>query len=297
MPIRSVLARTRGGVKRNVQGAIRRSSTNIRRESASEPDYNALSFISMPNAAQEALSDIDHRPDVLPGQLGSEGVMNAVQYSGGRAASGLLDRPAPQLLMAPDQPMPLINEISDAQLTVMDPEPPTTLDEKPILEPPNAVEPSEFREASSVYSALRQAGLERISARLYYLEEITSGDKEEPNVSFPSLVSLAQFMIANPRRASDRIGLDSNGFLSVSWILNRRVPNFRIPGYTSEGAEFWGNGDGMLVMVFEESGQISFAANSGPPGEGIRRLRRSGIAQRDNVWDELQDFSKWLLLS
>ena len=154
------------------------------------------------------------------------------------------------------------------------------------------------QERVPTFSEMRVRGLGVVCDRLEYLYELQADDPDEPPILFDSLKSLKQFMLANPQLATDRLGVDSTGCLTATWILRREVDKGSVKDddLVSGSFGYWGNGDGILVMVFQPTGSVRFAANSGPPVNGFDRLRCNGVLPAESVLTAVSEFTQWLML-
>ena len=146
-----------------------------------------------------------------------------------------------------------------------------------------------------ILSEMRVRGLGVVCDRLEYLYELQADDPDEPPILFESLKLLSRFLLANPRLATDRLGVDSTGCLTATWILRREVDKGPVEDEDlgSDSRSYWGNGDGILVMVFQPTGSVRFAANSGPPVDGFERLRCNGILPAESVLSAVSEFICW----
>ena len=121
---------------------------------------------------------------------------------------------------------------------------------------------------------LRIMGLDGVADRLSYLMQITEGDPNEPRIQSASLLSLAQFLIAERWLRQPRIGVGANGLLQIEWILD-------------DG--------GMLAMLFLVDGYIQFAATAGRVHGGTESIRVNGVYQRDEMLKAIQPFTRGLV--
>ena len=149
-------------------------------------------------------------------------------------------------------------------------------------------------DAADVLYQLHTAGLATVSDRLRYLYDVQADDPDSAQISLQSLKLLEQFLVSNPDMATDRLGVDSKGYLTATWILHRDAGESIDPD--PDSSPYWGDGDGILVMAFQPQGLINFAANSGPPTDNLQRLRCSGILPPERVLPTLSNFTKWLTL-
>ena len=146
-----------------------------------------------------------------------------------------------------------------------------------------------------ILSEMRVRRLGVVCDRLEYLYELQADDPDEPPILFESLKLLSRFLLANPRFATDRLGVDSTGCLTATWILRREVDKGPVEDEDlgSDSRSYWGNGDGILVMVFQPTRSVRFAANSGPPVDGFERLRCNGILPAESVLSAVSEFICW----
>ena len=149
--------------------------------------------------------------------------------------------------------------------------------------------------AVPVLSEMRAGGLGVVCDRLDYLYQLQADDPDDPPILLHCLQLLKQFLLANPRFATDRLGVDSTGCLTATWILRREGVKELATEVSSYDSHYWGNGDGILVMVFQPTGLVRFAANSGPPMNGVERLRCNGILPADSVLSAVPQFTRWLM--
>ena len=127
-----------------------------------------------------------------------------------------------------------------------------------------------------VLSLLRAAGVEVVVERLGYLREVIEDDPEEVDIQLDSLKVSARFFLAERQLATDRLSVDSQGRITAEWPLSPSGVVETVSGYGEGASGYWGGGDGLLVMVFLPNGWVRYAANSGPPGAGVDRLRCGG---------------------
>ena len=155
---------------------------------------------------------------------------------------------------------------------------------------------SEFTSHDEAASLLRSAGLGLVADRLNYLHEIAETGAHEPEVNIESLKTFAKFMLAHPTLDTDLIGVDDDGHIGAQWFLSSDA--------ASNGSEdevyksrFWGNGRGMIAMIFLPDGMVRFAANSGPAIAGTDRLRKSDTTPLEKIPQELASFLPWVMTS
>ena len=120
-----------------------------------------------------------------------------------------------------------------------------------------------------VVAFLRRSGLERIAARLDYLQQVVDEDPEHPPMQIESLRSLATFLVAERQLPHPQISVGVEGLLSAQW---RTASN------------------DVMAMEFLASGSIRFAALSGP-GDPEDQLNISDTLPRSEVMTAIEPFT------
>ena len=160
-------------------------------------------------------------------------------------------------------------------------------------EPPGGTNRSaDLTQANShdeVTSSLRFAGINLVADKLDELRNSSKADPEIPAIDIRSLKTFAEFMLAQPRLATRSIGVNEEGFVDAQWFLSPTIESSAAEIETKE-SRFWGDGRGMLVMIFLPDGMAHFAANSGPTIGGRIRLRKSATCSLEMIPDELVGF-------
>ena len=140
---------------------------------------------------------------------------------------------------------------------------------------------------------LRLSGLVAISDRLEYLHREIAEDPDELPLSADSLGKLADFILGNPLPGAPSVWVDPYGYVGLQW----RIPDPNRPEGPSvsefpprDDDHLWGNGDGILAMVFLPSGLVKFSGTSGPVGQGLARLIVGGTFPQGAMMSAVQPF-------
>ena len=120
-----------------------------------------------------------------------------------------------------------------------------------------------------VVAFLRRSGLERIAARLDYLQQVVDEDPEHPPMQIESLRSLATFLVGERQLPHPQISLGAEGLLSAQW----RTPS-----------------NDVMAMEFLASGSIRFAALSSP-GDPEDQWNITGTSPRSEVMAAIEPFT------
>ena len=115
---------------------------------------------------------------------------------------------------------------------------------------------------------LRGSRFRAVAERLDYLnaELADDPDWEIDEVDPDSVASFAAFLFSAKPAALPMVGLHPSGFVFAQWKV---VPQ--------EGDVLWEGGDGSLIMVFEPSQLVSYAASSGMVESGTNSIAANGI--------------------
>ena len=92
---------------------------------------------------------------------------------------------------------------------------------------------------------------------------------EFTNVKFESLKAVARFLVSHDLPFSE-INADHEGNADLEWLLSSEQEE------DDQDEDFWGDGDGHMILRFVSSKSIRFAILSGPWGESKERLSISG---------------------
>ncbi len=138
-----------------------------------------------------------------------------------------------------------------------------------------------------IVAALRECGLDLAARRVNYLREVLLEEPDEPYLVLESLRSLALFLMSERQLPPPRISVDSGGLAQAEWRIH---PQDRKISHNPNN-QFWGRGDGIIVMKFLSSGLVRYVALSGPTGQGIERIETGGVLPKASVMDSLQMFT------
>ena len=153
-------------------------------------------------------------------------------------------------------------------------------------------QPADLTQANShdeVTSSLRSAGLNLVAEKVDELRNAAIKDPEVPAIDIRSLKTFAEFMVAQPRLATKSLGVNEEGFVNAQWFLSPTIESSTAEVEAKE-SRFWGDGRGMMVIIFLPDGMAHFAANSGPAIGGRIRLRKSATCSLEMIPDELISF-------
>ena len=143
-----------------------------------------------------------------------------------------------------------------------------------------------------VATLLRSAGLHALAQELDDVRDLAVEDQEQRPMDVESLKTFAEFMLKWPRLATASIGVNEDGFVDAQWFLSSTIES----GYVApDDRGFWGDGRGMLVVIFLPNGMARFAANSGPAVGGKIRLRKSATCSLEMIPNELASFWRRLI--
>ena len=140
-----------------------------------------------------------------------------------------------------------------------------------------------------ITSLLRSADLNVVADKLDGLRNAAIKDPEVPAMDIGSLKTFAEFMLARPRLATKSLGVNEEGFVDAQWFLSPTMESGFAEAEAKE-SRFWGDGRGMLVLIFLPDGMAHFAANSGPAVGGRTRLRKSATCSLEMIPNELASF-------
>ena len=121
-----------------------------------------------------------------------------------------------------------------------------------------------------IIEALRECGLTAIAVRLAYLKSPDHDDPEEQPMDLESLRGAASLLVEHPEWPKPGIGVGPDGLVGIEWDIDPT---------------------GLLAMLFQPSGLISFAATSGPRALGPDRPSVSGTGAADDAVAALASFT------
>ena len=134
---------------------------------------------------------------------------------------------------------------------------------------------------TDVVLALRNSRYREVSERLDYLnaELADDPDWDIDEVDPDSVASFATFLLSEDLAALPIVGLHPSGFIFAQWRVIRQQHD-----------EFWGVGDGSLVMVFEPSQLVNYAAICGKADDGASAITANGVLPVQNLRSSLGYF-------
>ena len=121
-----------------------------------------------------------------------------------------------------------------------------------------------------IIEALRECGLTAIAVRLTDLKILDHDDPEEEPMDLESLRGAAALLVEHPEWPKPGIGVGPDGLVGIEWGI---APT------------------GLVAMLFNPSGLISFAASSGPRASGPDRSSVSGTGGADDAVAALASFT------
>ena len=156
----------------------------------------------------------------------------------------------------------------------------TAVQSPALPERPAAIVPG-ITPNTDVVAALRNSRYRAVAERLDYLnaELADDPDYDIDEVNPDSVVNFATFLLSEKPAAPPIVGLHPNGFVFAQWRVVRQ-----------EHDELWGGGDGSLVMVFEPSNLVNFAARSGIAEDGAKTITANGVMPVQDLQISLQYF-------
>lgn len=110
-------------------------------------------------------------------------------------------------------------------------------------------------------------------------EEMEEGDAENANLE--SMKLFGEFLVTY-RPSSPLIYIGYNGYIGAEWPISGDLRA------EHSYAEYWGDGDGIVVMEFLPSGLIELAILSGPYEGGKNRLKLDGFLPLSEVMKAVQ---------
>ncbi len=125
----------------------------------------------------------------------------------------------------------------------------------------------------NVFMILRSAGLKTVGDRVRHLDAMEAEEPDPRTISLGSLKELARFLISERRLGLPSIGVSPDGLAHAQW----RIPE-----------------NGMLAMQFHASGDIRFAAISGPFRSGIKRDVVYGTRSKEKTLEAIRRFTALL---
>lgn len=146
---------------------------------------------------------------------------------------------------------------------------------------------SSAKDQEEVLSILTERGLSTVVQG--FRQYLTRQEKrlEEGEWSGPSLDSLkalAQFLVSYDLPHSE-IKTDFDGNADLEWFLSSKLKE------EHPDDEFWGDGDGQMILRFTSSKSIEFAILSGPWGGDKERLSLSGCLSHSKMKTVIDMFS------
>ena len=124
-----------------------------------------------------------------------------------------------------------------------------------------------------VIMVLRRAGLERAGDSIRYIDESEAEEPDPRIMSFGSLKELARFLISERKLGQPSIGVSPDGLAHAQWRVREK---------------------GILAMQFHATGDIRFAAVSGPFQSGIRRDVVYGTMSKEKTLEAIRAFTSKL---
>ena len=128
-------------------------------------------------------------------------------------------------------------------------------------------------DAEEMLDMLRASKFRGIAERLDHLNaEVTDDpDFDVDQIHEQSVENFGNFLLTAEPSAMPMVGVHPAGYVFAQW---------RVVG--NEKEQYWGDGDGILSVIFEPSHLVRYAASSGPEVEGIERISCSGIMPTEN---------------
>ena len=121
-----------------------------------------------------------------------------------------------------------------------------------------------------IITALRFSGFEAVAERLCHLQKFAEDDPDEQPVVMESARQMALFLMHERQLRNPQIGVNPDGLAQVEWRVAER---------------------GILAMEFLPSGQVRFAAISGPVQPGVEPRRASGTLPRSETLHAVRWFA------